>query len=76
MIFCLSFLFWVAHLYLGKIFVFIWAGAKQSWSPGGEQPAQVRVSQLPMRLDGLAILAKYWPSHLTPFSMSMNSPKK
>ena len=72
---CLSFLFWVELIFIWVKYLFVWAGAKQSWSPGGEQQAQVRVSQLPVRL-GLVSLAKYWPSHFTPFSMSMNSPKK
>ena len=42
-----------------KLFVFliVWAGAKQSRSPGAEQPTQVRVYQLPVGVDGLASLA-------------------
>ena len=33
-----------------KLFVFliVWAGTKQSRSPGAEQPTQVRVYQLPV----------------------------
>ena len=48
---------------VNKLFVFliVWAGAKQSRSPRAEQPTQVRVYQLPMGIDGLAILgSKVW----------------
>ena len=42
-----------------KMFVclIVWAGAKQSRSPGAEQTTQVRVYQLPVGVDGLASLA-------------------
>ena len=45
---------------VNKLFVFliVWAGAKQSRSPGAEQPTQVRVYQLPVGVDGLASLAR------------------
>ena len=39
------------------VFLIVWAGAKQSRSPGAEQPTQVRVYQLPVGVDGLASLA-------------------
>ena len=38
------------------VFLIVWAGAKQSRSPGAEQPTQVRVYQLPVGVDGLASL--------------------
>ena len=53
-----------AHTYtiynqVKKLFAFliVWAGAKQSRSPGAEQPTQVWVYQLPVGVDGLASLA-------------------
>ena len=39
------------------LLLIVYAGAKQSRSPGAEQPTQVRVYQLPVGVDGLASLA-------------------
>ena len=41
-----------------KITTFVWAGAKQSRSPGAEQPTQVRVYQLPVGVDSLALWSR------------------
>ena len=41
------------------MFWIVWAGAKQSRSPGAEQTPQVQVYQLPVGVDGLASLARY-----------------
>ena len=49
---------------VNKLFVFliVWAGAKQSRSPGAEQPTQVRVYQLPVGVDNLATLSDFGPN--------------
>ena len=49
---------WILHK-VKKLFVLliVWAGAKQSRSPGAEQPTQVRVYQIPVGVDGLVSLA-------------------
>ena len=39
------------------IFLIVLAGAKQSRSPGAEQPTQVRAYQLPVGVDSLSSLA-------------------
>ena len=41
------------------VFLIVWAGAKQSRSPGAEQPTQVQVYQLPLGVDGLATLSDF-----------------